>query len=130
MHMDYSSVTVIPRMPDILTATAVGMIFIVDQKQKEIAGMVEICPSYKYSADGSKIGILRIDLLPEYENEKMIKELLTVILEHIYEDFEVQAVLMKAQEYATERRNILKQFHFVAAMDECNISFRDYFIRF
>ena len=97
---------------------------------KEIAGMVEICPSYKYSADGSKIGILRIDLLPEYENEKMIKELLTVILEHIYEDFEVQAVLMKAQEYATERRNILKQFHFVAAMDECNISFRDYFIRF
>ena len=77
---------------------------IVDQKQKEIAGMVEICPSYKYSADGSKIGI--------------------------YEDFEVQAVLMKAQEYATERRNILKQFHFVAAMDECNISFRDYFIRF
>ena len=96
---------------------------IVDQKQKEIAGMVEICPSYKYSADGSKIGILRIDLLPEYENEKMIKELLTVILEHIYEDFEVQA-------YATARRSILKQFHFVAAMDECNISFRDYFIRF
>lgn len=103
---------------------------IVDQKQKEIAGMVEICPSYKYSADGSKIGILRIDLLPEYENEKMLNELLTLILEHIYEDFEVQAVLMKAQEYATARRNILKKFHFVAAMDECNISFRDYFIRF
>ena len=93
--------------------------------------MFSVCSAdTKYSADGSKIGILRIDLLPEYENEKMIKELLTVILEHIYEDFEVQAVLMKAQEYATERRNILKQFHFVAAMDECNISFRDYFIRF
>ena len=29
MHMDYSSVTVIPRLPDILTATAVGMIFII-----------------------------------------------------------------------------------------------------
>ena len=103
---------------------------IVEQKQKEIAGMVEICQYYKYSADGSKIGILRIDLLPEYENEKMLNELLTLILEHIYEDFEVQAVLMKAQEYATARRSILKQFHFVAAMDECNISFRDYFIRF
>ncbi len=92
--------------------------------------MVEVVQSYKYSADDSKIGILRIDLLPEYENEKMIKEFLILILEHIYEDFEVQAVLMKAQEYATVRRNILKQFHFVAAMDECNISFRDYFIRF
>ena len=64
------------------------------------------------------------------QNEKMLNELLTLILEHIYEDFEVQAVLMKAQEYATARRSILKQFHFVAAMDECNISFRDYFIRF
>ena len=29
---------------------------IVDQKQKEIAGMVEICPSYKYSADGLRLG--------------------------------------------------------------------------
>ena len=85
MHMNYFGVTVIPRLPDILTVTAVEMIFyytdyekflecmkfwesryqvrdfvrftIVDQKQKEIAGMVEICPSYKYSADGSKIGI-------------------------------------------------------------------------
>lgn len=47
-----------------------------------------------------------------------------------YPPFEVQAVLIKAQEYATARRSILKQFHFVAAMDECNISFRDYFIRF
>lgn len=103
---------------------------IVDQEQKKIAGMVEVCPSYKYSVDDSKIGILRIDLLPEYENEKMFKELFEIILGHIYEDFNVQAVLIKAQDYATVRRNVLKQFHFVTAMDECNISFKDYFIRF
>lgn len=60
----------------------------------------------------------------------MLKELLTMILAHIYEDFEVQVVLMKAQDYVTVRRNVLKQFHFVAAMVECNISFKDYFIRF
>lgn len=103
---------------------------IVDQEQKKIAGMVEVCPSHKYSVDDSKIGILRIDLLPEYENEKMFKELFEIILGHIYEDFNVQAVLIKAQDYATVRRNVLKQFHFVTAMDECNISFKDYFIRF
>lgn len=73
---------------------------IVDQKQMRIAGMVEICPSYKYSAYGTKIRILRIDLLLEYENETMFKELLTVILKHIYEDFGVQAVLIKTQDYA------------------------------
>lgn len=99
MHMNYFGVTVIPRLPDILTVTAVEMILLyrlweifrmyeVLGKQipsegfctfyhcrsetKEIAGMVEICPSYKYSADGSKIGILRIDLLPEYENERCL----------------------------------------------------------
>ena len=60
----------------------------------------------------------------------MLKELLTMILAHIYEDFEVQVVLMKAQDYVTVRRNVLKQFHFVAAMAEGNISFKDYFIRF
>lgn len=53
-----------------------------------------------------------------------------MILAHIYEDFEVQVVLMKAQDYVTVRRNVLKQFHFVAAMAEGNISFKDYFIRF
>lgn len=101
-----------------------------DRSRSKISGMVEICPSYKYSADGRKMGILRVDLLPEYENEESYGELLRTLLEKIYDDFEVDSVLTKAQTYAKARRTVLKELHFVAAMDECKIPFRDYFIRF
>ena len=75
---------------------------IIDWKQEKSVGMVEICPSYKYSVDGSKIGILRIDLLPKYENEKMLKELLTMILEHIYEDFDESTGLCNSKTKCTK----------------------------
>lgn len=92
--------------------------------------MVEVCPSYKYSADGHRMGILRLDLLPEYEAGRDIQELMEMVLEHVYEDFRVNSVIMKAQEDALIRRDVLKNLHFVPAQDECSISFKDYFIRY
>lgn len=74
------------------------------------------------------MGILRLDLLPEYEARKDIQELLEVLLKHVYEDFQIHSVLMKAQEDAPIRRNVLKSLHFVPAKDDCSISFKDYFI--
>lgn len=56
------------------------------------------CPSYKYTADGHCMGILRLDLLPEYETGKDIQELLEIILDHVYKDFQVHSVFMKVQE--------------------------------
>lgn len=103
---------------------------IILQSTGTIAGMAEICPSYKYSADGARMGILRLDLLPEYENRADIQELLELILAHVYEDFQVRSVLMKAQGDAQVRRNVLKGLHFVPAQDECSIPFKDYFIRY
>lgn len=103
---------------------------ILDREKKEALGMIEICPSYKYSADGQCMGILRIDLRPEYETNEAIQELLLIILEHVYIDFNVKSVIMKAQEYAHIRRTVLKKLHFVPAQEECNISFKDYFVRY
>ena len=53
-----------------------------------------------------------------------------MILGHVYEDFQVHCVIMKAQEDALIRRNVLKSLHFVPAQDECSIPFKDYFIRY
>ena len=103
---------------------------ITDMELEKIIGMAEVCPSYKYSADGRCMGILRLDLLPEYESRKAIQELMELILAHIYEDFHVHSVLMKAQEEAPVRRNVLKSVHFVPAQDECSVPFKDYFIRY
>ena len=103
---------------------------IVHDSTGKIAGMVEVCPSYKYSADGSSMGILRLDLLPEYENREEIQELMELILAHVYEDFHVHSVIMKAQEDALIRRNVLRGLYFVPAKHECSIPFKDYFIRY
>lgn len=103
---------------------------IMDIELEKVIGMTEVCPSYNYSADGHCMGILRLDLLPEYEARRDIQELLELILEHVYIDFQVHCVLMKAQEDALIRRNVLKSLHFVSAQDECSIPFKDYFIRY
>lgn len=101
-----------------------------DIELEKVIGMVEVCPSYKYSADGHCMGILRLDLLPEYEAGRDIQELMEMVLEHVYEDFRVNSVIMKAQEDALIRRDVLKNLHFVPAQDECSIPFKDYFIRY
>lgn len=103
---------------------------IMDTRLTQAVGTVEICPSFKYSADQCCMGILRIDILPEYESEEEFTELMQVILNHVYEDFDVRSVIMKAQVNADIRRKVLKSFHFVPAQDECNISFKDYFVRY
>ena len=103
---------------------------VMDIEMEKIIGMVEICPSYKYSVDGNCMGILRLDLLPEYEAGKDIQELMETLLKHIYEDFHVRSVIMKAQEDALIRRNVLRGLYFVPAQHECSIPFKDYFIRY
>ena len=89
--------------------------------------MIEACPSYKYSVDGSKTGILRIDVLPQYENERCLKSCLQWFW-NIFTGFWSKGSF--AESTRAYNRNLLKQFYFVTAMDERNISFRDYFILF
>ena len=158
MHTGCSSATAIRRPQSILMETAAAMTFIipisgnfvkcmefwesryrekdfvcftvVHQSTGKIAGMAEICPSYKYSADGACMGILRLDLLPEHETRADIQELLEAVLAHVYEDFQIRSVLMQAPEDARIRREVVKGLHFVPAQDECSIPFQDYFIRY
>lgn len=61
--------------------------------------------NYKYSADGSCMGILRLDLLPEHETGEDIQELMELLLKHVYEDFQIRSVIMKAQEDVLLWRN-------------------------
>lgn len=101
---------------------------VVEKEMRKAVGMVEICPSKKYSVDEKWIGILRIDMKSEYEYA--YEEILLCLLQNIYKDFGVEAVLTKAQECAEHRKQVLKAHQFVFAMDECNISYKDYYIRY
>ena len=101
---------------------------IVDKERKKPVGTIEICPSKKYSVDDKWMGILRIDILPEYETEEAFGELMGEILLHIYKDYGVDSVLMKARDDAAARRSVMQKLFFVPAKEECNISYLDYFI--
>lgn len=101
-----------------------------DKERERLIGTIEVCPSLKYAVDGRRMGILRIDLKSEYERLDVLKELMDVLLENVYEDFEVSSVIMKIQKDAGERQKLIKEYQFVNAKDECSISLDDYYIRY
>ena len=76
------------------------------------------------------MGILRIDLKSDYERQEVLNELMSILIEHVYDDFQVSLLLMKIQKDAEERQNLIETYQFVTAKDECNISFVDYYIRY
>ena len=101
-----------------------------DKDTKSLIGTVEVCPSLKYAVDGKMMGILRIDLKSEYEYWTVLKELMDVLVCHIYKDFEVVSIIMKIQKDAAGRQKLLKEYQFVNAKEECNISLENYYIRY
>ena len=103
---------------------------VLDKRTGLLVGTIEVCPSLKYAVDGRKMGILRIDLKSEYERWPVLKELMDVLICHIYENFEVASIIMKVQKDAGERQKLIKEYQFVAAKEECNISLEDYYIRY
>ena len=76
------------------------------------------------------MGILRIGLKSEYERHEVINELMDILIEYAYNDFQITSLLMKIQKDAVERQKLIKTYQFVTAKDECNISFEDYYIRY
>lgn len=101
-----------------------------DKKTQELVGTIEVCPSLKYAVDGKRMGILRIDLRSDYERQEVLKELLDALTEHVYEDFQVASLIMKIQKDAGERQKLIREYQFVDAKEECNISLEDYYIRY
>ena len=79
-----------------------------DKERERLIGTIEVCPSLKYAVDGRMMGILRIDLKSEYERLDVLKELMDILLENIYEDFEVSSIIMKIQKDAKERQKLIQ----------------------
>ena len=103
---------------------------VLDKETGLLIGTLEVCPSLKYAVDGRKMGILRIDLKSEYERWPVLRELMDVLICHIYEDLEVASIIMKIQKDAGERQKLIRKYQFVSAKEECNIGLSDYYVRY
>jgi len=79
---------------------------VVDKATYKAIGTVEMFGSEE------KTGILRIDLDSDYENEMFLDELLNVAIRHFYDVFDVECIVTKAINKATERIKSLKRAEF------------------
>ena len=74
-------------------------------------------------------GVLRIDLQSNYEIQSIIVEVLEIVYENFYREFDVQAILTKAIPNATERIASLVQKGY-QPINRKFMTYDDYFVNF
>lgn len=94
---------------------------------KEIIGTIEM---FKSDAENefNPFGILRIDLKSKYERQQYIDEILQIVNQYFYKDFEVNSILTKATPNSMERIVSLKTKGYVPTNKKFMV-YDDYFVR-
>jgi RimJ/RimL family protein N-acetyltransferase len=77
-----------------------------------------------------KVGVLRLDLVSQYENEETIAEILEIVNNNFYDDFEVKHVITKAIPIATQRIAALEKESYIKLEDKTIVPYDSYFIRY
>ena len=102
---------------------------IISKANKRAVGTVEICPSSKYSYQGRKVGILRLDIKYEFETKPFMYELFGILVSNLYKDFDVDYLITKAIPQALVRLDVLKEENFMAISIGKVVPFENYYIR-
>lgn len=105
---------------------------IVYKKTNEIIGTIE-----NFNRDSkdyfNKVGLLRMDIRSDYEKEEILYNLVRLILENAYEDFNCDTIATKAPMIAKERRKALEKSGFTASKEVIvghqGQIYGDYFVR-
>ncbi len=96
---------------------------IVDTQSSKAIGTIEMFDKNR------DIGVLRLDLCSAYELQNYIRELVELSVEHFYDAFGVQHIVIKAIPAATERIPALRACGFTPAEHNVNGPHGDYYIR-
>jgi len=94
---------------------------IISESEKIAVGTVEIF--------GGEQGVLRIDIMPSYEETEYLSEIINLAVSEFYKDFEIGEILVKAIPKATERRKALEQNGFIEKKDLFRGKYPDYYER-
>lgn len=101
---------------------------VIDRQKKAAVGTIEMFGRSESDKTVHKIGILRIDLLPEYEKQHYISEILKLSNERFYSAFRTEHIISKAIPEATERRAALEENGFCRLPGKAVTAFDDYYI--
>ncbi|WP_026527528.1 GNAT family N-acetyltransferase [Butyrivibrio sp. VCD2006] len=85
---------------------------IVDKKKSEVIGSVELCTRVS-DDDFNNMGILRVDVRSDYENEKELYSIFSLITPHIEGLLGCKGVITKGALYAVERLAAISKAGFV-----------------
>ena len=85
---------------------------IVDKTQSSVIGAIEIC--LRVSEDAfNNMGILRVDVRSDYENESDLFEIISLITPHMKEMLGCEGVITKVPIYAVERMRVIQKAGFI-----------------
>lgn len=102
---------------------------IINKKTSKAIGTIEFFAKVEAYKNFAKVGVLRIDLVSEYETEALITEILNVINDNFYEGFEVQSIITKAVPEAEQRIIALRNSGYRELNDNPVMPFDSYYIR-
>jgi RimJ/RimL family protein N-acetyltransferase len=102
---------------------------IIDRKAGKAIGTVEIFARAELDEQYNKVGVLRIDLLPVYEQKQYISEILGIANNNFYDAFRIDHIITKAISEAIERRMALAASGFSPLESNKIMPYSDYFIR-
>ncbi len=72
---------------------------------------------------------MRIDLASDYETEEVIKEILDMVDDNLFDDFEVDNIITKAIPYARTRVYTLTNFGYKDINNSTIVSYDHYYIK-
>jgi RimJ/RimL family protein N-acetyltransferase len=100
---------------------------ILEKINKEAIGTIEIFTKELENNNYGKIGMLRIDLLSDFETENFIEEITDKIIDNFYTDFKFDILMSKVNPYGKIRKKIFENKGFI---EEKNLTLYDfYYIR-
>ncbi len=102
---------------------------IVNKKLSKVIGTIEMFARFGDDSEYNPVGVLRIDLFPDYETQSDISQLLQISNEHFFDDFDVDHIITKAIPEATERVQTLMLNGFTRLEDFRIMAYPDYYIQ-
>jgi [ribosomal protein S5]-alanine N-acetyltransferase len=103
---------------------------IIDKKINKAVGAIEcFAKQGTFEKNFGRVGVLRIDLVSEYETKALITEILNVVYDNFYEVFEVQSIITKAIPEAEQRIEALRKSGYIELNVNPIMPFDSYYIR-
>ena len=104
----------------------------INHKQtNKIVGTIEIAPvpnTTRFLDGACQTGILRIDIISSLENKIVLSEILTMVSDKFYSDFDIKNIIIKATKDDKERVSALENNGFNKLKDS-TFPYRDYYVK-